>query len=115
MDVDQALDLWIEGKMSVKEVYMATGFRKLSAIYQEIVYEKHDLEIEEEFDMSVLIAEMDQAQLEAHAWEKWGDFLKEEPGYLEACVRMLKYERQRQLREIGRRMTNATAETVVLN
>jgi hypothetical protein len=109
MEIDQALDLWIEGKLSVKEVYMATGLRKLSAIYQEIVFEKYDLEIEEEFSMSVLIAEMDRDQLEAHAWEKWGDFLKEQPDYLEACVRMLRYERQRQLKEIGRSMTDATA------
>lgn len=107
MDIHEALDAWTWGRMSVKELFMATGFRSVNKIYQEVLYEKDDAQNEVEFDMAVEIAEMDQAELEAHAWEKWNDWLKEEPEYLETCVRMLRHQIHLDRTAIGRRLSTA--------
>ncbi len=92
MDIHEALDAWTAKRLTVKELFVATGFRSISGIYCEVLYDLHDIENESEFSMAVEISNMDQAELEAHAWEKWNDFPKEEPGYLEACVRMLRHQ-----------------------
>jgi len=108
VDVEEAVSLWIDGKMTIKEVMVASGVRSLSKLYeahQEAIFDRLDEENERDFCMKRFVKEMDQAELESEAWSRWSDWLREEPNYLEACVRMLRHERRLQLQEIGRRMT----------
>ncbi|TCA62717.1 hypothetical protein E0J16_00065 [Rhizobium pisi] len=112
MDIHEALDAWAANRLTVKELFMATGFRSVANIYREVLFDCQDIENEREFSMAVEIAEMDQAELEAHALEKWDDFLKEEPGYLEACVRMLRHQIRLDREAIGRRLSKAAANRI---
>ncbi len=108
MDVEEAVNLWIDGTMTIKEVMVASGVRSLSKLYeahQEAIFDRLDAENERDFCMKEVVADMEQAELEEEAWARWSDWLREEPGYLEACVRMLRHERRLQSQEIGRRMS----------
>ncbi|WSG96399.1 hypothetical protein U8P76_05670 [Rhizobium johnstonii] len=109
MDINEAIDRWMAGEMSVKEVMMASGFRSVAALHQEVLDDKAQREAEN----YVWGYEDDNAEeqefLETMAWHLWSDWLREEPAYLEACVRMLKYERTRKL---GIRRKKAMADTV---
>lgn len=109
MDINEAIDRWMAGELSIKEVMVATGFRSISAIHQEVLDDKAQRDAES----CVSGYEDDNAEelqmLETMAWHLWGDWLREEPGYLEACVRMLRYERSRKL---GIRRKKVTASTM---
>jgi len=110
MDVEEALDHWMDGHMTVKELFLATGFRKLQDVYLELQYERQDLENERDLDdMSAFLKQYEQDELEAEARYQWHHLLQERPEYLEACVRALRAKKQRQLSEIGRRMTPSRA------
>ncbi|MBY3363729.1 hypothetical protein [Rhizobium laguerreae] len=109
MDVNQALDLWIEGKLSVKEVMMSTGFHSVTALHQEALDDKRQREAENYVWGYTDDNAEEQEFLETMAWHLWSDWLREEPNYLEACVRMLKYERTRKL---GIRRKKPAADTV---
>lgn len=75
---------------------MATGFRRLTDIYQEVVWDQQDAENARELEMENPEAErhaQEQKELEAEAWYKFEFLLEESPWYLEACVRALRRER----------------------
>ncbi|MBX5152585.1 hypothetical protein HJB78_16565 [Rhizobium lentis] len=106
MDVTEAIDRWMRGEMSIKEVYMVTGVRSLKALHAEVQYDAWDRENEREHWGYEDDAREEQEFLETIAWNIWSDWLREEPEYLEGCVRMLRYEKTRNL-GIGRPQTAA--------
>ncbi|OCP08006.1 MULTISPECIES: hypothetical protein [unclassified Ensifer] len=104
MDVDCALDAWLDGELSIKEVLVATGYRKISDIYREIQHIRLD-DLNEEELASMTGEDFEREELEELAWRHYAHWLAEEPGYLETIVRGLRRERQRRRKEIGRRLT----------
>lgn len=114
MDVQEALDLWSAGKMSRDEVLMVTGVRTMSGLYREIEYDLHDRENEAELQEYMLseIADQNTSELEAKAYDVWWDWLLEEPGYHEACVRMLRHQQRLDRRAIGRQLSKAAAKKI---
>ncbi|CAN7257310.1 hypothetical protein LJR098_001051 [Rhizobium sp. LjRoot98] len=91
MDADAAIEHWIDGEMSTKEVMVATGFRRYSDLYDELQAIRYD----EEVGATPPTAEEDErAELEAEAWGLYQSWLAEEPGYLPTIVGMLKRKRR---------------------
>ncbi|NEK19869.1 hypothetical protein [Rhizobium leguminosarum] len=109
MDINEAIDKWMAGELSIKEVMVATGFRSVAAIHREVLDDKREREAESYIWSYADDATEEQQFLETMAYHYWSDWLREEPGYLEACVRMLKYERTRKL---GIRRNKPAADTV---
>lgn len=109
MDINEAIDKWMAGELTIKEVMVASGFRSMSGLHQELLDDKAQREAESYVWGYADDAAEKQQMLETMAWHYWSDWLREEPGYLEACVRMLKYERTRKL---GIRRKKPAADTV---
>ncbi|HBF30624.1 hypothetical protein [Rhizobium sp.] len=110
MDVIEAIDQWIEQRLSTKEVFMITGFRSVKALYDEVRYNAQDRENEQEImAMAGFYAEVEAVELEAEARYRFHDFLQEQPYRLDDCVRALRNEKKRQLIEIGRRFSMKAA------
>lgn len=107
MDADHAIDEWLEGELSIKEVLVATGYRRISDLYQEIQHIRLDLDNEEALQR-MTGEDIETEEFETVAWQRYDHWLKEEPDYLEAVVRMLKRERNKRRREIGRRLKLAS-------
>lgn len=98
MDVDVAIERWIDGQLSTKEVMVATGYRRVSELYDELQTIRYD----EELSATPPTAEEDERrELEAEAWALYQHWLAEEPGYLNQIVAMLKKERRRKLKEFA--------------
>ncbi len=92
MDADAAIERWIDGEMSTKEVLMATGFRRYSDLYEELQAIRYD----EDVGATPPTAEEDErAELEAEAWGLYQSWLAEEPRYLDTIVGMLRRKRRR--------------------
>ncbi|TAW65458.1 hypothetical protein ELI15_14285 [Rhizobium ruizarguesonis] len=93
MDVIEAIDRWMAGELSTKEVMMATGLRTVQALYAEVRFDAHDQENELEFeDMNALLAEEDQQLYEQAAFEVFAHYLQENPEGLSQCVKALRRE-----------------------
>jgi hypothetical protein len=100
MDVVDAIDRWMAGELSTKEVMLATGLRSVQALYTEVRYDMHDRENELEFeDMNALLGQEDQQAYEQAAYEVWSDYLRENPDGLSQCVKAL-----RQANYLGRKV-----------
>lgn len=95
MEVDVAIERWIEGQLSTKEVMFATGYRRVSELYDELQTIRYD---EEMSATPPTAAEDERAELEAEAWGLYQHWLAEEPRYLDQIVGMLKKKRRRSLR-----------------
>jgi hypothetical protein len=108
MDAAEAIDQWIAQRLTTKEVYMVTGFRSVRALYDEVRYDAQDRENEEEMkDMAGFHAEVEHDELEAEAMYRFAHYLQEHPYHLDSCVKALRDEKKRQLKEIGRRFSKA--------
>jgi hypothetical protein len=93
MDVSEALDKWMAGELSTKEVMVATGLRSIQALYAEVRYDMDDRENELEFeDMKAILAQEDQQLYEQAAYEVFDHYLQEHPDGLSQCVRALRRE-----------------------
>lgn len=93
MEVMDAIDRWMDGKFSTKEVMLATGLRSVRELYAEVRYDMHDRENEMEFeDMNALLAQEDQVAYEQAAWYVFAHYLQENPDGLSQCVRALRRE-----------------------
>ncbi|ARQ56915.1 hypothetical protein Kim5_CH00808 [Rhizobium sp. Kim5] len=97
MDINEAIDRWMSGELTVKELYMATGLRSTKSIYDEVLNDRFERDAENSTWGYGDDAAEERALLEAMAWHRWSDWLAEEPGYLDNCIRMLKEEQARRL------------------
>ena len=110
MDAIEAIDQWIAQRLSTKEVFMATGFRSVRELYDEVRYDAQDRENEEEMkDMAGYHAEVEAVELEAEARYRFQHYLQEHPHHVDSCIRALRDEKKRQLKEIGRRFSKKAA------
>lgn len=93
MEVTDAIDRWMDGKFTTKEVMLATGLRSVRELYAEVRFDAHDRENEMEFeDMNALLADEDQAAYEQGAWYVFAHYLQENPDGLPRIVRVLRRE-----------------------
>ncbi|TAV14712.1 hypothetical protein [Rhizobium ruizarguesonis] len=93
MDVVEAIDKWMAGELSTKEVMATTGFRSIQALHAETRYDMHDRENELEFeDMNAALSQQDQQAYEQAAYEVFGHYLQENPEGLSQCVKALRRE-----------------------
>jgi hypothetical protein len=110
MDVTEAIDQWIAQRLTTKEAFMITGFRSVRELYDEVKFDAQDRENEKEMsDMSAFHAEVEHNELEAEAMYRFAHYLQEHPYHLDSCVKALRDEKKRQLKEIGRRFSMKAA------
>ncbi|ANP84446.1 hypothetical protein [Rhizobium leguminosarum] len=46
MDINEAIDRWMNGQMTVKELFMATGLRSVKSIYDEVLNDRLERDVE---------------------------------------------------------------------
>ncbi|UFW65776.1 hypothetical protein RlegWSM1455_07070 [Rhizobium laguerreae] len=97
MDINEAIDKWMSKELTVKELFVATGLRSIRSIYDAALNDRLERDVENYAWGYDDAAAEERALLEAMAWHRWSDWLSEEPGYLDNCVRMLKEEQARRL------------------
>ncbi|MGO6881370.1 hypothetical protein ACCS95_32890 [Rhizobium ruizarguesonis] len=97
MDINEAIDRWMSGQMTVKELFVATGLRSIRSIYDEVLNDRLERDAENSTWGYDDDAAQEKALMEAMAWHRWKDWLAEEPGYLDNCIRMLYSERAQRL------------------
>ncbi|MBO9170900.1 hypothetical protein [Rhizobium sp. L245/93] len=92
MNAMKAVELWMQGRMTVDEVMSETGCETKSQLMSEYLHDQYDFEIS---SMRFTQEEQEDKEVTRLAWDLYQSLLAENPDWLPQIVAGLKEKKQR--------------------